>query len=94
MRIIAIAALISLAWTLLAYLTEAETNAITHPSTLGLAVVGVGTLGAYEWLRRRVAKRASSPPYKQAFDAVADRYNQAKAEANEDAARDAAEHAA
>jgi hypothetical protein len=45
-------------------------------------------------LRRRDSKRASSPPYKQAFDAVADRYNLAKAEASEDVARDEAEHAA
>ena len=93
MRIIAIALLISLAWTLLAHLTELEAGTTTHPTTLGLAVVGAGTLAAYEWLRRRDARRAAAP-VKQAFDAVNERYAQAKAEIVAEAAADAAEHAA
>jgi hypothetical protein len=95
MRIFAIAVLISLAWTLFAQITEFEGPNTTHPTSLGLAVVGVGTLAAYEWLRRRDARRATSPqPIKQAFDAVAERYNQAKAEIAGETATDKAEHAA
>lgn len=95
MRICGIALLISLAWTLFAQFTELDGPNTTHPTSLGLAVVGISTLAAYEWLRRRDKCSAlKQPPTKQAFDAVAQRYQQAQVELAEEPTVTATEHAA
>jgi hypothetical protein len=96
MRICLIAVLLSVVWTLLAELTSKETTPGTeHPTTFGLAVIGIGTLGAYAWLKRSPqARQDATVPESSSSQSVPVRYAEAAEVAAQKAALETAEHAA
>ena len=96
MRICLIALLLSVIWTLFAELTSKETAVGTeHPTTFGLAVIGIGTLAAYAWLNRSGATRQESRIGDDSvLPSVPVRYAESAAAAAQEEALESAEHAA
>jgi hypothetical protein len=96
MRICLIALLLSIVWTLVAELTSTETTPGTeHPTTLGLAMVGIGTLAAYAWMKRPSATEPNAATLEGGpATPVPVRYAEAAEAAAQEAALETAEHAA